>query len=46
MAHGYRVILEKLPLDAYSTDTNATVGACVLLEPYDGVPLGASRASR
>ena len=38
----------KLPLEAYSTDANATtvVGVWALLEPDVGVPLGGSRTSR
>ena len=53
-AYDYRLMLKedqstlsvKLPLEAYSTDANATVGAWALLEPGVGVPLGGSRASQ
>ena len=53
-AYGYRVMLEKdqrtlkvkVPLEAYSTDADATVGAWVLPESDGGIPFGDSRTSR
>ena len=50
LAEGQIVRSMKLPLDSYSTETNAVVGACVLLEPSDeeqtGGRVGGGRENR